>query len=509
MACRREPPPGDLHPSSARTTTPDSLAADSTQPSSTQSPNRMRTTDAGAGDSSLVPFEGSDNYTVPEWSEGALAQRMPAVDGPRYYVKNRHVWIYPEPNIALQWIGFLWTGGSVKLKSTRPIYGPGCGFYYHILPWGYICTDGNRGTIDPNDPLYRQLLRYSARTDSPWPHRYGRSSQLTRYFEFPVSLPRRGPDASIEDSNGAGLLIDFHALSPSVHEAHTSLIDRSTVAYTAETRQNGQDWLLTTDYALVQKDKITPYPNSRFRGVHLTDKVSLPLAFFKGSDRPRYAMAAGHMQPSGTPYARLSWVKLTGQRQRIEEQDWLETNDGGWVKATDATVPTASSSTPWGAIVGEDKPSPSAPKGRATWIEVSIIGGWLIAYEGTRPVFATLISPGSGGMPRKGQAPIDTFSTPLGRFQINGKFVSSTMIGPTGLIHSEVPYAQNFADLYAIHTAYWHDNWGNPMSGGCVNVSPIDSFFLFHWTEPAIPEGWYGVRWIPSREPSTIVIIHR
>ena len=83
------------------------------------------------------------------------------------------------------------------------------------------------------------------------------------------------------------------------------------------------------------------------------------------------------------------------------------------------------------------------------------------------------------------------------------------MIGPTGLIHSEVPYAQNFADLYAIHTAYWHDNWGYPMSGGCVNVSPIDGYFLFHWTEPNIPEGWYGVRWIPSKEPSTTVIIHR
>ena len=112
-------------------------------------------------------------------------------------------------------------------------------------------------------------------------------------------------------------------------------------------------------------------------------------------------------------------------------------------------------------------------------------------------------------MPRKGQAPIDTFSTPLGRFQINGKFISSTMIGPTGLIHSEVPYAQNFADLYAIHTAYWHDNWGYPMSGGCINVSPIDGYFLFHWTEPAIPDGWYGVRWLPTREPSTTVIIHR
>ncbi len=447
---------------------------------------------------------------MPEWSEEALAGRVPETEAPRYYVKNRHVWIYPEPNIALQWIGFLWTGGSVRLKSARPIYGPGCSYYYAILPWGYICTDGNRGTLDPNDPMYRQLLRYSPRTDSPWPHRYGKASKLTRYFTFPAVPARGNSDAGLDIANESKSPIDFQSLSPGIHEAHTSLIERSTVAYTAEIRQNGQDWLITSDYALIAKDKVTPYSPSYFHGVHLTAGLTLPLAFFRGSDRPRYVQSQpGHFEPAGKPYARLSFVKLTGQRQRAEAVDWLETSDGGWIKASDATVPTPSAVTPWAAPVGKPTPTPSMPKGRATWIEISIVGGWLIAYEGNQPVFATLISPGSGGLPRDGQAPIDTFSTPLGRFQINGKFVSSTMIGPTGLIHSEVPYAQNFADLYAIHTAYWHDNWGYPMSGGCINVSPIDGYFLFHWTEPAIPEGWYGVRWIPTREPLTTVIIHR
>lgn len=507
MACRREPPPGDSKPRSARATSAVAAASSGTQ-ATRPLPNSGSQLDAGRLDAAQTAEEMAESYAVPNWSEAELDQRTPPTDGPRYYVKNRHVWIYPEPNIALQWVGFLWTGGSVRLKSTRPIYGPGCTFYYKVQPWGFICTDGNRGTIDPNDKLYGQLLRYSARTDSPWPHRYGRAKELTRYFSFPDTPGPRNLDAGA--ASDPPNPIDFSAVSPGVHEAHTSLIDRSTVAYTVETRRNGQDWLLTSDYALIAKDKITPYPNSQFHGVHLRDKVSLPLAFFKGSDRPRYAMTApGHFEAAGKPYARLSYVSLTGQRQRAESEDWFETSDGGWVKASDATVPTPTALTPWGVAIGDEKITPETPKGRATWIEVSIVSGWLIAYEGTRPVFVTLISPGSGGMPRKGQAAIDTFSTPLGRFQINGKFVSSTMIGPTGLIHSEVPYAQNFAELYAIHTAYWHDNWGNPMSGGCINVSPIDGYFLFHWTEPAIPEGWYGVRWIASREPSTIVIIHR
>jgi len=482
-----------------------------TNPSAQQPTSRGEGQDSGVLSAANESSDSNpDLLAIPEWSEAALAKRVPETDAPRYYVKTRHVWIYPEPNISLQWIGFLWTGGSVQLKSTRPIYGLGCSFYYAILPRGYICTDGNRGTLDPNDPLYHQLLRYSPRTDSPWPHRYGRASKLTRYFSVPGATVRHNADAGLDLANDSKSPIDFTALPPSVHEAHVSLVDRSTVAYSAETRLNGQDWLLTSDYALIAKDKVTPYPPSQFRGVHLTEKRSLPLAFFKGSDRPRYTLSnPGHFEATGTPYARLSWVNLTGQRQRIEGLEWLETSDGGWVKATDATVPTASALTPWGSPVGQPATTPSMPKGRATWIEVSIVSGWLIAYEGNRPVFTTLISPGSGGLPHQGQAPIDTFSTPLGRFQINGKFVSSTMIGPTGLIHSEVPYAQNFSDLYAIHTAYWHDNWGYPMSGGCINVSPIDGYFLFHWTDPIIPDGWYGVRWIPSREPSTTVIIHR
>jgi hypothetical protein len=438
-----------------------------------------------------------------------VAAREPKSDGPRYYAKTRHVWIYPEPNIDAQWIGFLWTGGSVRLKSTRPIYGQGCTFFYAVEPLGYICSDGNRGTLDPNDRVYRQLLKYSARTDSPWPHRYGQARALTRYFAIPGASSRER-DASIDAGASQAFDLDFALLAPSVHEAHVSLIDRSTVAYTIAGAQAGNEWLLTSDYAVVEQSKVAPYPNVTFHGVHLSEQEKLPIAFFRGQDRPRYTEATPeHFEATGKPYACNTWIALTGVRKRTEDGDWLATKDGGWVRASDVTIPTPSTETPWGAAVGSSDAGVLKPRGRGTWIEVSILGGWLIAYEGTQPVFATLISPGSGGLPKKDRAPIDTYSTPMGRFQINGKFVSSTMTGPTGLIHSEVPYAQNFADLYAIHTAYWHDNWGYPMSGGCVNVSPIDGYFLFHWTEPVFPTDWYGKRWLPSREPSTTVIIHR
>ena len=84
--------------------------------------------------------------------------------------------------------------------------------------------------------------------------------------------------------------------------------------------------------------------------------------------------------------------------------------------------------------------------------------------------------------------------------------VSSTE--PT-LVHTEVQYTQNFSGPHTLHGAYWHDDWGEKKSGGCVNLSPLDAQRLFEWSEPALPDGWHGVRWIPHEGKSTVVVVHR
>jgi len=147
------------------------------------------------------------------------------------------------------------------------------------------------------------------------------------------------------------------------------------------------------------------------------------------------------------------------------------------------------------------------PRGRATWVEVSILKGWLIAYEGTKPVFATLIAPGRGGVPRRGVDPIDDAATPVGSFRIDGKFWTATMANEA-FVHSDVPFAQNFHGPHALHMAYWHDDWGQKKSGGCINLSPEDARWFFLWTEPPIPDGWHGVRSDKFAGPATIVVVH-
>jgi lipoprotein-anchoring transpeptidase ErfK/SrfK len=57
----------------------------------------------------------------------------------------------------------------------------------------------------------------------------------------------------------------------------------------------------------------------------------------------------------------------------------------------------------------------------------------------------------------------------------------------------DIPYVQYFEGGYALHAAYWHDDFGKPRSHGCINLAPEDARRLFFWTEPKLPPGWHSV----------------
>jgi hypothetical protein len=354
--------------------------------------------------------------------------------------------------------------------------------WYAVDPVGFVCVDGLRATLDASDPGYLAVKKYAADLSSPWPHRYGEAQTLKRLLGLP------------------GSPLELPNLPSSVHDGRLQLRHGSTVAFVSELRVGERDYLLGADLSYVPKERVTILPQYSFQGVSLTDTVKLPLAFFRGKDRPKLRREGDTFVETGASFARLSHVGLTGRSATAAKKRYLETDDGSWVLATDAVVPVATETPPWGT---------AAPKGRGTWIEVSVNGGWLIAYEDRTPVFTTLISPGRGGAAKRDEDPIPEARTPLGVFPVSGKFATATMEAPGNVIHTAVPWTQNFSGPHALHTAYWHDDWGMNKSGGCINVSPLDGKRLFEWTEPALPEGWHGVRWMPWRGPATIMVIHR
>lgn len=103
------------------------------------------------------------------------------------------------------------------------------------------------------------------------------------------------------------------------------------------------------------------------------------------------------------------------------------------------------------------------------WIEVDLSEQMLYAWEGKTLVASFLVSTGA--------APYRTIT---GSYPIYEKHIKANMWGP-GYFFPDVPYTMYFHKGYGIHGTYWHNNFGTPMSHGCVNMSIADAQWLYSW----------------------------
>ncbi|MCR4324776.1 MAG: L,D-transpeptidase [Candidatus Curtissbacteria bacterium] len=80
--------------------------------------------------------------------------------------------------------------------------------------------------------------------------------------------------------------------------------------------------------------------------------------------------------------------------------------------------------------------------------------------------------------------------TVKGNFRVTRKIAMHDMRGPSpykniypsGKYHiKNVPNSLYFYQAYAIHGAYWHNNFGRRASHGCVNVPLASAQWLFDW----------------------------
>ncbi len=108
----------------------------------------------------------------------------------------------------------------------------------------------------------------------------------------------------------------------------------------------------------------------------------------------------------------------------------------------------------------------------------------LSAFEGDKLVYVFPVSTGKWG------------ATPTGDFRIWSKLRFTRMAGGNPAIGTyynlpNVPYTMYFYSDeipqtrgYALHGAYWHNNFGHTMSHGCVNLRTVDAEKLYYWTTP-------------------------
>lgn len=495
-----------------------------------------------------APAPSSPASAAPTSPSGGAEEKPSQADGrARVYAKGRFTWIYQGPSERSGWIGYLTLGGSAPLRGgTREssLVSKGATCSWHALEGrGFVCAGGLEATLDPDDPVFVEALKGAPDLSSPWPFSYGESIGAPRYPALPsraeqlraeagldahlalvarlraagarevgVTFPPLVPKLSVKPEallDGVDLELTgtpaptLVPMSPFVREARAWVVRGSTIAYQRSFDHEGRAFVETADRALVPRDRVIPYPKSQFEGLPLREGATLPLAFARERARPLYRREGATFAPTGETLARHGHAFLTGQEVVSERKRYLETKTGAWLAADDVTVLTKSR-LPVSWLL-------DPKRGRGTWLDVSVLGGWLVAYEREVPVFATLISPGRGGVPIPGVDPLDTASTPLGTFRVDGKFQTATMVSSSNsdIVHAEVNWVMNFHGPHALHGAYWHDVWGEPRSGGCINLSPKDGKRIFAWTAPPMPEGWHGMRSTADLGDPTVVHVHR
>jgi len=133
--------------------------------------------------------------------------------------------------------------------------------------------------------------------------------------------------------------------------------------------------------------------------------------------------------------------------------------------------------------------APIHPEVEDKRVVVDVTYQTLSCYEGKNEVYFARIS--SGALYNYLGEKVDVWATPTGTFPIWRKLVSLHMSGGTtggGWDLPGIGWVSLFAGSgVAIHATFWHNNFGEPMSRGCVNARPEDAKWVFRWTLPSVP----------------------
>ena len=243
----------------------------------------------------------------------------------------------------------------------------------------------------------------------------------------------------------------------------------SGIAAVEQRSLQGETWVRTTKGLWVAVRELAPARPSTFHGEAI-DGGHLDFAWVR-ADRASYWPEATPKKKPGGSRQRFSLVRIHDESGAMVQLD-----DGTWMLKQDLARPSLEAPPPEVALAGE------------RWIDVELATQTLVAYEGSAPVFATLVSTGRGDD-----------ATPRGVHRIWVKLLTSDMGGSeradadARYSLQDVPYVQFFDGAVGLHGTYWHRDFGHVRSHGCVNLAPLDARRMFDFTAPKVPSGWAAV----------------
>jgi lipoprotein-anchoring transpeptidase ErfK/SrfK len=399
--------------------------------------------------------------------------------------------------------------------------------WYELAPpsRGFIC--GKFATTDPNHTELK-LAPHEPYMDRPLPYEYGLNLTpgTPLYRRIPLKRERRDNEKTLAigkgvktsdvakrlQENGEALpayLKDSGDAKPTVRfddlKGESNLIAMRMLKgfYLSLDRKidarSGTFWHTASGFMAPKDHLIVHEAKTEFEGVVLDapdEKRKLPLAFVVGTKARTCDVdgeAEGKKVRRGDKIDRFTILSLTGKKQTVDDRVYHETDKGFWVRDIDV------------AVVALPKLPADIANGER-WVDVDLGSQALVAFEGTKPVYATIVSTG-----RHSSDPEKDHRTAEGSFRIREKHIATTMDddgASDGTYRIEdVPWVMYFEKSLALHGAFWHSSFGRERSHGCVNLTPHDARHIFGWAGPVLPEGWHGVR-ATKENPGTRVIVH-
>ncbi|HET9955459.1 MAG TPA: L,D-transpeptidase [Polyangiaceae bacterium] len=359
--------------------------------------------------------------------------------------------------------------GAARVSAQLPLFGgqrgPGCeGLWLQVGPSAFVCESGVR--LSKLAPL-RASEREPSLT-SGLPYRYFYVARDGSFGYRGLETAEEGvPDAQFQP--GFALAITRVAQHP-----------------------NGDPFGLTQRGFWVPLRDLSEAHAIEFRGADWSDELAWvtheAAPVFAEVSRSSEAQRELRREP-GVTLPRLTQLRVL-ERRAVGGTQYARIAQERWLLSAHVTQPRAAA-------------PPEELRTGERWLDVDLSQQTLVAYAGTLPVFATLISSGRG---REGS---DT-ATPRGVHRVWVKLRTSDMSNLDDAKAREnyaleaVPWVMFFEKGYGLHGTFWHSRFGEVRSHGCVNLTPRDAERLFHWTSPRLLPGWTAVFPTPY-EPGTLV----
>ncbi len=420
-----------------------------------------------------VPLSRNEPQEVPQVP-------VPAADGPRLGAIAHTTPVRESPRRDATIIGYLHAGSTVARANEAYSKSECEGGWFPIRPRGFVCIDEG-ATLDLKHPTLTAMA-IQPNLNADMPYAYARTKVDATVFEVDPEGERQvKSNGSLTSQSGAAIVGSWQASDENGKSLELAMLT------------NGR----FVDVAALDRAEY-----GTFKGVEINDQIQLPVGFIV----KRGISAWDVTGPTLKRKRRLEVhdvVPLTGRYRTSHDEKFWETTEGDWVRHRDMT--TARQRTKVPEFVHDTR----------RWVDVSVVAGTAVAYEGQEPVFATLVSVGADRLGDEGQGASVGLNrvTQRGEFAVVSKHITALNAKPDGFANRvdmhDVPWVLELASGQLLHGAYWHQRFGVEHGPGNIQLSPADARWLWNWAEPAVPEHWHAVLSLPENDSATIINVRK